>query len=139
MSGDLPTKLRDKANWFLFTAQHKTTRWGDASILGAAADVTRAAAEQIEQQAAELTRLRAELAQKVPEEWKLISDDAKTGDEILLWDGRYRSLGYYSRDINDPERSAGGWVRDYCTEVMHEPTHWMPIAAAPAPSEEEKR
>jgi len=66
--------------------------------------------------------------------WQPIETAPRDGTEVILWDGAFRMIGHWTGDQKDPECSPDGWVRDFCTDPMHEPTHWQPLP--PPPSKE---
>jgi len=82
---------------------------------------------------AEVERLRAQLlAGATPEGWQPIETAPKDGTEVLLL-GRWFSQ---ARIVNGLWNSGDAMHMPHWMGGIHQPTHWMPLPAPPAPASE---
>lgn len=52
---------------------------------------------------------------------------AMPDEEVILWCGTQAVCGYWSSDVDDPERDSDGWVYDIRWRGMTKPSHAMRI------------
>ena len=66
-------------------------------------------------------------------EWQPIETAPKSGIGVLLWQP-WKS----GRDCTVIGHYANGWVDRNCDDFKPQPTHWMPLPAAPSPEQDGK-
>jgi len=69
----------------------------------------------------------------LPAGWKPISSAPKDGTPVLaFWTGGTEAATVYGRSYGITMFKRGEWVNvDNCDDTYSEPTHWMPLPAAP--------
>jgi len=69
----------------------------------------------------------------IPAGWKPISSAPKDGTPVLaFWTGATEAATVYGRSYGITMFKHGEWVNvDNCDDAYSEPTHWMPLPAAP--------